>query len=401
MNTGNIYITGLIGTSYHDDGSVEEKGTELIDVVEQIANLDESVEHINCYIDSQGGYVSAGKEISEFFQSQNNITTIATDECMSIATIIHTSVPLQNRKIVAGTEYMIHNPWVGNQSGDASAMQEAADHLSELEDQLEKHYAKATGQEKGVLSSFMKKDTYLTMDQCKAFGFASEILPKQQKRALAILNKNNNMKKPSFKERMANALKKMGSNAPDAKALFEDAVKAEENKDRAVKALMISTDNGTLETPFDDLAVGDPVMINGEIAGPGSYQITEGTVALMDGETIGEGAVLVVAEDGTLDSIEASGGDEPDIDEMTQDELKAALIAERASNNSLKAEKEEAEVVAEEAVSKIESLASIQSNYQAKGAKNQFRHQREEKNRKPAVTKEAMKARRNSYKGNK
>ena len=402
MKIGNIYITGMIGSSYNEDGSIEKKGVELIDVVEQMSKLDDDVEVVNCYINSPGGYVEAGEEIAEFFASQSEINTIADGMCASIATVVHTSVPLQNRKIVEGTTYMIHNPWVDNQSGDAATLQAAADHLNEVEDKLEKHYSKATGQDKAVLSSFMKKDTYLTMDQCKTFGFASEILPKQQQRAVALLNtKNNKMAKKSFKQRLQAAMAAFSGDQLDAKAIKEQAIAAEANKDRNVKALMIETNNGTLETPFDDLAVGDPVMIDGEMAGPGSYEVTGGEILLMDGETIGEGSVLVVGEDGTLASIESPNPDaqNKEIEDMTEEEAKAALQVERDANATLKAEKEAAEQDAEEAVTQLETLAKTQSNYQPARAQAAFRQHKKPKQ--SFVTKASMEERRKQYKGRK
>ncbi len=39
MNKNEVFISGVIGNSYNPDGSIKEKGVELVDVVEQVADL--------------------------------------------------------------------------------------------------------------------------------------------------------------------------------------------------------------------------------------------------------------------------------------------------------------------------------------------------------------------------
>jgi ATP-dependent protease ClpP protease subunit len=209
MNKNEVFISGVIGNSYNPDGSIKEKGVELVDVVEQVADLGE-VDEITFVINSPGGNVSVGLDIKDFIASIPNAKTYAGEMCASIATVIHTAVPLQNRSKEQGGKYMIHNPWV-ELSGDAATLASVAKDMDEIEKNLEGHYSKATGASKETISAFMASEMWLTDDQCIKLKFASEVIPKASLRAVAIFqtNKNDNMSTQN-KSALAIAMAKIG-----------------------------------------------------------------------------------------------------------------------------------------------------------------------------------------------
>jgi ATP-dependent Clp protease protease subunit len=341
---GNVYIKGQIGNSYDENGIITKMGVELIDVVSQVQGLGE-VDSINVHIDSEGGYVEVGRSIAQFLNSLGNVNTIAENLCASIATEIHLSVPLNNRFIQEGTTYLIHNPWLQSVSGDASQLEEYAKGIKETESEMISMYAKATGVSKEALSGLMKIETSLTADQCLKLNFASAIVPKQQQRAVALIynQKQTNMKKPLM-ERVALAM---------------SILKGEEivaTVERTELAMMVETDKGILNLPFDDIQVGDPVLLeDGTVPTDGTYLTLEGaTIVILDG---------LVSEYMPAPELEV----ELELSAMPTQEEMDALTAEneslKAEIEALKLELDKANGVAETVVAKMEELAKVGSNY--------------------------------------
>lgn len=404
MEIGHIYITGVIGNSYNEKNEITEKGVELIDIMEQFASFESDPQMIHVHINSPGGFVEVGEDIANFFAKQTNVVMIAEENCMSIATVIHTSVPLQNRKVVAGCKYMIHNPWIGNQSGDAEAFKQISEHLNQIETKLESHYAKATGQPKEVLSVYMKKDTYLSMDQLVKFGFAAEIIQAVQMRAVALLRTNSNSNKMvktnlSFAQRVKMATAMLSAKSP------EEAAEITKNAGREAKALIIDAGEGmTLETPFMDITVGDPVMANGVEVTDGSldgeYTLAVGGIMDIDGNELPAGTVIVVAEN-KVASITAPASDASASaqGEETLEELKAQLEAANAKAAELEVKLSEANATAEEAVTALEGAAALKSGFVPPRAQASFRPPQgkaaQEKTK--GLTREAMADRRAEY----
>lgn len=341
---GHIYINGQIGNTYDDNGNVTAKGVELIDVVAQIQDLNE-VEAIHVHINSEGGYVSIGRSIAEFLKSVPNCYTIAETICASIATEIHLAVPLQNRMIVEGTTYLIHNPWLQSVSGDASQLEEYAKKIKETESEMISMYAKATGISKEALSGLMKIETSLTSEQCLKLGFASAVLPKMEKRAVALLynQKQINMKKPLM-DRLALAM-----------SAFTEALKTNE---REAVAMVVVTDKGALMTAFEDLLVGDAITLE------------DGTMP-EDGDYVTEDGVKIVVTEGVITEIVEAELEDELAPEM--DALKAELAELKAKFETQTTELAKATEVAETVVAKMEELAKLGSNFTPPVAKAQFR----------------------------
>lgn len=342
---GHVYIKGQIGNSYDENGNITEKGVELIDVVEQVESLGQ-VEQIIFHIDSQGGYVSVGESIANFIKSIPNAVTIAENLCASIATAIHLAVPLQNRKAVQGVSYIIHNPFLQNVTGDASKLQDYADSIKETEKELVSMYSNATGVSKEAISGLMAVETALTSEQCLKMKFISEILPKENVQMVALIynEKQNEMKKPLL-ERTKEALAKLGLS------------KGSENNDGTeAKAMVFETEDGTVETQNEELAVGDSITLNGEPAN-GTFRTPDGMIDVVAVEGLITELIPVAIEDANAEL----------------DQLKAELEAVKNENETLKAENNSLKAESEEVVAELEKLANVKSTYTPPAQAQTFR----------------------------
>jgi ATP-dependent protease ClpP protease subunit len=297
---GNIYITGQIGSS--DD----TKGVELVDVALQVEPLKEC-EQINCYINSPGGSVEVGKQIAQYLKSLPNVHTIATGLCASIATEIHLAVPLANRKIVEGTEYMIHNPlFDGIGKANVNDLKEMVDVLEPLSKEMVAMYSTATGTSKDAISALMDIEASLTNEQLVTLGFVSEVIPKLK--PLAFINTNDTMKKETIKLGLfAKAMAKL--------------------QGREIKAIMEDVAQGAIETPFADLMAGDPIMLDGVEAPIDTYVLADGTQ-------------LVVVEAGIISEVIPADATKDNGIEVEVNALKAELETANAEILALKSELE-------------------------------------------------------------
>jgi ATP-dependent protease ClpP protease subunit len=326
---GHVYINGQIGSSYDESGNITAKGVELIDVVSQFS-LNGEVEQTIIHINSQGGHVSVGREIAKFIGSIENVFTSAEILCASIATEIHLSVPLQNRSIQEGCEYIIHNPFMANISGDASELEQYAKSIKETESEMINTYHKATGVNKEALAGLMKIETSLTVQQCIDLKFASSITQKMQTRAVALFYNKQMTSKEGLKR------------INDAFAVITGKAVVVATTERTELAMLIETDKGVLVTPYEDLQVNDPITLEDGTA------LENGDYLTVDGDTI-------TVTDGLITAfIEAP--ESTDVPSPEMEALKAEL-------EIVKAELVEAKQVSEIAVAKIEELAKIGSTY--------------------------------------
>jgi ATP-dependent protease ClpP protease subunit len=330
---GNVHIIGQIGNSYNEDGTILEKGVELVDVVSQVEPLKEC-ETINVWINSGGGLVSVGDEIAEYLSSKKNVVTIADEFCASIATKIHLSVPKENRKVVAGTKYMIHNPLFSEiTNANADDLKAAAAVLEPIQKGLVSMYVKSTGTSKQAIQALMNLESSLTEDQLMDLGFVSEIINKVQLKAVAFIDKS--------------AIKTKTDNMSNVKLSLVQKAMAK-MKGREVKAIIEDVEQGAIETPFSDIMVGDPIMLGTEPAPADTYVLADGTQ-------------IVVTEPGLIGEIIPA--------EVTPVENKELLdkIAElEAENSTLKATAEEREGVIAEMEREHTEVLAIVDQYKAK-----------------------------------
>ena len=327
--TGHVYINGQIGSTYSETGEVLDKGVELIDVVSQFAENGE-VEKTIVHIDSCGGHVSVGHDIAQFIESLDGVFTSAENLCASMATEIFLSVPLQNRSIQENCEFIIHNPFMMNVTGDANQLDEYSKSIKATESEMINMYHKATGVSKEALSGLMKIETSLTAEQCIKLNFASSITKKTQSRAVALFytQKEKQMSKPML-ERIAQAY---------AIIKGEPIVATVE---RNALAMTFETDKGVLVTPYSDLIVGDPITLeDGTSLENGDYVTVDG-----DTITVTDGVVTAFVE----------------VAEAT--DVNAEVEALKVELASVKAELLESKTVAETVVAKMEELAKIGSSY--------------------------------------
>ena len=352
---GHIYIEGLIGSTKDQDGNVIERGVELQDVIAQAQAL-KGIPTIFCHINSEGGYVEVGKKIADYLASLPNVITIAETLCASIATEIHLSVPVERRKIAEGTKYLIHSPMFSMQRGvalNADQLSAMSDDIAITEKEMASMYAKATGLDKTALELLMKQETSLTPEQCKQFGFVSEILPAKAYKAVALIT-------PKQKTN-TNDMSKFIDELKALSTLVKTALAGKEVKKIALTCKMIALDLTTIDgmavivTAPDgstDISVpmeGDTVTTpEGDTVKDGTYQFEQGQLVVVGGKVKEVLAPAVAAANPELEALQAKYD---------------ALVSERAA--------EQTEIA--ELKKDVEAMAKLTSTYVPKTQKVAFK----------------------------
>jgi ATP-dependent protease ClpP protease subunit len=205
---GEILIHGVIG-SYTDEKGQPVKGVELLDVIAQVKAQPQARSFL-VKIGSPGGLVDAGSQIYDYLLSLkqsgiliNTITDSYIDDegslkygVGSIATKIFLAG--DERMIIEGHEFFIHNPW-SQLTGDSKSIKTELKGLDQTEAELRSFYQAHTKISEAGLKGLMDNQTGMDADHAVQLGFATRKVSPVKVKAFALL-KNNDMTKPVQKD---------------------------------------------------------------------------------------------------------------------------------------------------------------------------------------------------------
>lgn len=282
MKYGILKILGLIGNVYDENGEVIQKGMSLVDIIAQVKALGLVDEYV-VVIDSMGGNVDVGYDIYDYLVGlKKPITTIAYNECSSIATVPFQAGDKGKRLIVAGTKSLVHNPWVANASGNASQLTNLAEVVQAEEDKLLAFYSKATGVPKEGISPVMKNETVLNPQECIAIGFADKVITVQDLNKYGSIKVTASSQKPiAIFNLKKTTMKKKTRSAAEIMAAIKAAIKGEP----AIVALDYKSNDGkaiSVASTGEAPQVGDVVTVDGAAAPSATLTLEDGTVIETD-----------------------------------------------------------------------------------------------------------------------
>lgn len=125
---------------------------------------------ITVVINSNGGELLAGLNIYDFLTSLQDVTTIAL-KAFSMGSLLFAAG--KKRVMLPHSRLMLHEPLLASGvSGSCTTVETATDQLKAERELVIGLYAKHTGMSVGEIRKVMKKDTYFTAEQAKAFGLS-------------------------------------------------------------------------------------------------------------------------------------------------------------------------------------------------------------------------------------
>ena len=163
-------------------------GTPIDDTVASliIAQLlfleaENSNKDIFLYINSPGGYVSAGLGI---FDTMNyikpNVATICMGAASSMAAVLLAGGTPGKRSALPNSRVMIHQP-LGGAEGQASDIKIQADEILRLRQKLNSILAKSTKQTIKKIEKDTDRNFFMSADQAKKYGIIDTILTARKK----------------------------------------------------------------------------------------------------------------------------------------------------------------------------------------------------------------------------
>lgn len=136
-------------------------------------------EEIEVTLSTPGGSVFMGQEIYNLIKSYEGNTTVKIAGLVaSIGTLI--TCAFDKVQISPVATFMIHNPTIGDVSGEKKDMEQAAQLLNTIETTLVDAYSKKTGLDKEGLADLMDNQTFMTAQEAMDYGFADEVLEEEK-----------------------------------------------------------------------------------------------------------------------------------------------------------------------------------------------------------------------------
>ncbi len=130
---------------------------------------------ITLYINSPGGYVSAGLAIYDTMQHvRPNIATICIGSCASMAAVLLAAGTKGKRYALPHSRIMLHQP-SGAATGQSTDIQITAKEIVRTKDTLTEIVSKHTGKSIEEVRSKTDRDFYMGPEEAKAFGVIDEI----------------------------------------------------------------------------------------------------------------------------------------------------------------------------------------------------------------------------------
>lgn len=163
-------------------------GTDITDsvanvVVAQLLFLrtEDPKKDIHLYINSMGGYTTAGLAIYDTLQYVGcNINTYCIGQAASMGALLLTAGTKGRRYALPNSRMMIHQPWggVGGTSADVILQ---AEEILRIKKRLNEILAERTGQPIEKVLEDSDRDYYMSAEEAKAYGLIDEILVPKKK----------------------------------------------------------------------------------------------------------------------------------------------------------------------------------------------------------------------------
>lgn len=160
-----IFITGPI-----DDTTASLVCAQLLFLESENPKKD-----LGIYINSPGGYVTAGLAIYDTMQYiRCPISTLCIGQAASMGSLLLAAGDKGNRIALPNSRVMVHQP-SGGYRGVATDIERHAEEILDLKRRLNEIYVKHTGQDYETIEAKLDRDTFMTAEEAKSFGIVDTV----------------------------------------------------------------------------------------------------------------------------------------------------------------------------------------------------------------------------------
>jgi len=165
-----IFITGPI-----DDTTASLVCAQLLFLESENPKKD-----IAIYINSPGGYVTAGLAIYDTMQYiRCPISTVCIGQAASMGSLLLAAGDAGQRIALPNSRVMVHQP-SGGYRGVATDIERHAEEILDLKKRLNNIYVKHTGQPYDVIEKKLDRDTFMTAEEAQAFGIIDTVYARRE-----------------------------------------------------------------------------------------------------------------------------------------------------------------------------------------------------------------------------
>ncbi len=135
---------------------------------------------IYIYLNSPGGYVTAGLAIYDTIQYiKPNVATVCIGSAASMAAVILASGSKGKRYSLPNSQILIHQP-IGGVQGQASDIKIHAEEILKTKKRLIEILSKHTGQTAKRLLEDTERDHFMTAQEAKDYGLIDEVIERRK-----------------------------------------------------------------------------------------------------------------------------------------------------------------------------------------------------------------------------
>lgn len=165
-------IIFLIGPVH--DGVASLISAQLLFLESENPNKD-----IAFYINSPGGYITAGMAIYDTMQYiRPAVSTVCIGQASSMGSLLLAAGAAGKRFCLPNARIMVHQPSGGAQ-GQAADIEIQAREILKMRSRMNEIYARHTGQTLDAIEEATERDRFMSAEEAKAFGIVDQVVEKR------------------------------------------------------------------------------------------------------------------------------------------------------------------------------------------------------------------------------
>ncbi len=134
---------------------------------------------VNLYINSPGGYVTAGMAIYDTMQFiKPQVSTVCIGQASSMAAVLLAGGAAGKRTALPNARILIHQP-MGGAKGQATEIEIHAREILRMREELNKIISKHTGQPLSRIAADTERDFFMSAEQAKTYGIIDTVVEKR------------------------------------------------------------------------------------------------------------------------------------------------------------------------------------------------------------------------------
>ena len=134
---------------------------------------------VNLYINSPGGYVTAGMAIYDTMQFvKPQVATVCIGQASSMAAVLLAGGAVGKRTALPNARVLIHQP-MGGAKGQATEIEIHAREILRMREELNKIISKHTGQPLSRIAADTERDFFMSAEQAKTYGIIDTVVVKR------------------------------------------------------------------------------------------------------------------------------------------------------------------------------------------------------------------------------